>query len=89
MDIFLSSSIPDSNISNKSDGSILNKMESKNSVKYSDEKRFQKIMNHIKTNNNVYKIKKQNLKDQKNISQEDYHINSFSMVHFSKEFIII
>lgn len=84
MDIFLRST--DANILNEEMDDIVSKLEIKNTLEYSDEKRFQDILRVIKNQKQNYKtLLKQNKTFEGNvILNDDFYINQFMMVHFSE-----
>ena len=65
---------------------MLNKLETRNPVKYSDEARFQMLKKKLKHNTENYNIRK-NLKKQnlEKIPIEEFYINSFMLVQFINE----
>ncbi len=91
LELFLKYSLPDANLNdlNSGDLNLLNKLEAMNSLRYSDEKRFQDILKLIKQNKENYKSRanKQNL-DGTAVQIEDFYINSFIMIQFSKDKLI-
>jgi hypothetical protein len=84
MDMFLRSS--DANILNEELDDKVSILESKNTLEYSDEKRFQDIMRVIKTQKQEFKTILHHNKtyDLGVILNEEYHVNQFMMVHFSE-----
>jgi hypothetical protein len=86
MEEFLLNSIRDANIYNSySDNLLLNKLESKNTLKYSDEARFQEAINQIKKQKQKFLSVRNN---QTLLSPEDFNVNKFILVEFSKKIII-
>ena len=84
MDIFLRST--DANILNEEMDDIVSKLESQNTLEYSDEKRFQDILRVIKNQKQNFKtLLKQNKSFDGNVMlNDDFYVNQFMMVHFSE-----
>lgn len=76
----------DANILNEELDDKVSKLERKNTLDYSDEKRFQDILRVIKNNKQELKsLLNQNKKiEGDKIRSDDYHINHFMMVHFNE-----
>jgi hypothetical protein len=84
MEEFLRNSIRDANIYTPNNENLLFKLELKNSIKYSDEARYQETINQIK------KLKQKFISLRNNqtlLSPEDFNVNKFLLVQFSKKIL--
>jgi len=84
MDMFLRSR--DANILNEELDDKVSKLERRNTLEYSDEKRFQDILRVIKNQKLEYKtlINRNYTYEGNKIMSDEYHVNQFMMVHFSE-----
>jgi hypothetical protein len=84
MDMFLRST--DANILNEELDDKVSKLERRNTLEYSDEKRFQDILRIIKNQKLEYKtlITRNKTFEGNKIMLDEYHVNQFMMVHFSE-----
>ena len=84
MNIFLRST--DANLLNEELDDNVSKLERRNTLEHSDEKRFQDILRVIKNQKREYKtlISRNMTFEGNKILLDDYHINQFMMVHFTE-----
>lgn len=84
MDMFLR--LTDANILNEELDDMVSKLERRNTLEYSDEKRFQDILRVIKNQKLEYNtlINRNKTYEENKIISDEYHVNQFMMVHFSE-----
>jgi hypothetical protein len=84
MDMFLR--LTDANILNEELDDMVSKLERRNTLEYSDEKRFQDILRVIKNQKLEYNtlINRNKTYEDNKIISDEYHVNQFMMVHFSE-----